>query len=79
MSCLTPHTSAIRRVTSGRISTTTRFRRDPIPSGERLTVAATAANPGALPDVFLRPIIGFGDINISSPTGKSCTTRCSCS
>ena len=28
-------------------------------------------NPGALPDVFLRPILGFGDINISSPVGKS--------
>ena len=28
-------------------------------------------NPGALPDVFLRPIIGFGDINISSPVGKA--------
>jgi hypothetical protein len=28
-------------------------------------------NPGALPDVFLRPIIGFGDISISSPNGWS--------
>jgi len=27
--------------------------------------------PGALPDVFLRPIIGFGNINISSPVGTS--------
>ena len=27
--------------------------------------------PGALPDVFLRPILGFGNINISSPVGKS--------
>jgi len=35
------------------------------------TVNATAANPGALPDVFLRPIVGFGDINISRPSGKS--------
>jgi hypothetical protein len=28
-------------------------------------------NPGALPDVFLRPIVGFGDINISSPVGEA--------
>jgi hypothetical protein len=28
-------------------------------------------NPGALPDEFLRPITGFGDINISSPVGKA--------
>jgi hypothetical protein len=27
-------------------------------------------NPGALPDVFLRPIRGFGDINIARPTGR---------
>jgi hypothetical protein len=49
-----------------------------IPAGARFqaqnrdaTVAATAANPGALPDVFLRPIVGFGDITITEPTGKS--------
>jgi hypothetical protein len=29
--------------------------------------AATAASPGALPDDFLRPIVGFGSISISSP------------
>ena len=29
------------------------------------------SNPGALPDVFLRPIIGFGDITITAPTGTS--------
>ena len=34
-------------------------------------MAATAANPGAMPDVFLRPILGFGDITITEPTGKS--------
>ena len=28
-------------------------------------------NPGALPDVFLRPILGFGDINIAAPVGKA--------
>src|SRR3989441_518817 len=27
--------------------------------------------PGALPDQFLRPIIGFGNINISAPIGKA--------
>ncbi|MGH9159680.1 MAG: carboxypeptidase regulatory-like domain-containing protein [Vicinamibacteraceae bacterium] len=49
-----------------------------IPAGARFlpehrddTVDASAANPGALPDEFLRPITGFGDIAISSPIGKS--------
>src|SRR4029453_11969892 len=45
-----------------------------IPAGARFlpenrdpTVTPTAANPGALPDVFLRPILGFGDITITAP------------
>jgi hypothetical protein len=49
-----------------------------LPAGARFlaenrdpTVEATAANPGALPDEFLRPITGFGDIEISSPIGKA--------
>ena len=57
-----------------------------IPSGARfdprnrdLTVPDSATTgldpskpiPGALPDQFLRPIIGFGNINISSPIGTS--------
>jgi hypothetical protein len=42
-----------------------------LPQNRDLTVAATAANPGALPDVFLRPIIGFGDISITEPIGNS--------
>jgi hypothetical protein len=49
-----------------------------IPAGARFqaenrdpTRTPTAANPGALPDVFLRPIVGFGNINISSPVGSS--------
>jgi hypothetical protein len=51
---------------------------NPIPAGARFlpqnrdaTVAATAANPGAMPDVFLRPILGYGDITITEPTGQS--------
>ncbi len=42
-----------------------------LPENRDTTVAATAANPGALPDVFLRPIIGFGDITITEPSGQS--------
>jgi hypothetical protein len=42
-----------------------------LPQNRDLTVNATAANPGAFPNDFLRPILGFGDINISSPTGKA--------
>ena len=40
-----------------------------LPQNRDTTVAASAANPGALPDVFLRPIIGFNDIEIASPSG----------
>ncbi|MET0214849.1 MAG: TonB-dependent receptor [Vicinamibacterales bacterium] len=42
-----------------------------LPENRDATVAATAANPGALPDVFLRPITGFGDIDITEPSGRS--------
>jgi hypothetical protein len=42
-----------------------------LPENRDTTVTATAANPGALPDVFLRPIPGFGDISISEPVGRS--------
>jgi hypothetical protein len=42
-----------------------------LPQNRDTTVAATAANPGAMPDVFLRPIVGFGDITITEPTGTS--------
>jgi hypothetical protein len=41
------------------------------PENRDLTVTPTAANPGALPDVFLRPIVGFGDIEITEPSGQS--------
>jgi hypothetical protein len=41
------------------------------PENRDVTVNATATNPGALPDAFLRPITGFGDINISRPVGKA--------
>jgi hypothetical protein len=41
------------------------------PESRDTTVNASAANPGALPDVFLRPIIGFGDITVSDPVGRS--------
>jgi hypothetical protein len=37
------------------------------PESRDLTVNPTAASAGALPDVFLRPIPGFGDINIGGP------------
>ncbi len=36
-------------------------------SSRDTTVTPTAANPGALPDVFLRPILGFGDIYMGGP------------
>ena len=36
-----------------------------------LTVTPTAANPGAMPDVFLRPVIGFGNISMTEPIGNS--------
>ena len=42
-----------------------------LPENRDPTVTPTAANPGALPDVFLRPITGFGDISITEPTGNS--------
>ena len=35
------------------------------PSSRDVTKTASAANPGAYDDVFLRPIVGFGDINIT--------------
>ena len=38
-----------------------------LPENRDVTVTPTAANPGAMPDIFLRPIVGFGDINISYP------------
>ena len=42
-----------------------------LPQNRDLTVTPTAANPGALPDVFLRPILGFGEINMTEPIGNS--------
>jgi len=42
-----------------------------LPENRDTTVNATAANPGALPDAFLRPITGFLDINISGPRGRA--------
>jgi len=36
-----------------------------LPSSRDFTRTPTAANPGALDDVFLRPILGFNDINIT--------------
>jgi hypothetical protein len=42
-----------------------------LPSSRDVTKTATPANPGAFDDVFLRPILGFGDINISGPGFES--------
>jgi hypothetical protein len=42
-----------------------------LPQNRDLTVTPTAANPAAMPDVFLRPIPGFGDISITEPIGNS--------
>jgi hypothetical protein len=42
-----------------------------LPQNRDLTVTPTAANPGALPDVFLRPILGFGEIDMTEPIGNS--------
>src|SRR4030095_14452680 len=42
-----------------------------LPQSRDLTVTPTAANPAAMPDVFLRPIPGFGDISITEPIGNS--------
>ena len=41
------------------------------PENRDVTVTPTAANPGALPDAFLRPYVGFGDISITEPNGKT--------
>lgn len=41
------------------------------PDTATLGLQPNKPNPGALPDAFLRPIPGFGDINISSPVGKA--------
>jgi hypothetical protein len=38
-----------------------------LPSSRDVTKAASAASPGAYDDVFLRPILGFGDITIAGP------------
>jgi hypothetical protein len=40
-----------------------------LPQNRDTTVNATPANPGALPDAFLRPIRGFNDIEIATPSG----------
>jgi hypothetical protein len=42
-----------------------------LPQNRDLTVNATAANPGAIPDAFLRPVLGFGNISITEPIGNS--------
>jgi Carboxypeptidase regulatory-like domain len=42
-----------------------------LPENRDPTVPASAANPGALADAFLRPIIGYNDIAITKPTGRS--------
>ncbi len=42
-----------------------------LPSSRDVTKTANPANPGAFDDVFLRPILGFGDINISGPGYES--------
>ena len=41
------------------------------PDTATLGLQPNKPNPGALPDAFLRPILGFGDINISMPVGKA--------
>ena len=41
------------------------------PENRDLSVTPTAANPGALPDVFLRPYIGFNEISINEPVGET--------
>jgi carboxypeptidase family protein len=40
------------------------------PESRDPTVTPTATNPGALPDAYLRPYLGFSDINIASSTGR---------
>jgi len=42
-----------------------------LPENRDTTVTPTAANPGALPDNFLRPYLGFGEISINEPIGDS--------
>jgi hypothetical protein len=42
-----------------------------LPENRDATVTATAANPGAIPDAFLRPVLGFGNISITEPIGNS--------
>jgi Carboxypeptidase regulatory-like domain len=42
-----------------------------LPENRDPTVTPTATNPGALPDVFLRPYVGFGDIEMTETTGRS--------
>jgi hypothetical protein len=42
-----------------------------VPDSATTGLDPTKPIPGALPDQFLRPIIGFGNINISSPIGTS--------
>jgi hypothetical protein len=42
-----------------------------LPQNRDTTVTATAANPGALPDNFLRPYLGFGEISINEPIGDT--------
>jgi Carboxypeptidase regulatory-like domain len=42
-----------------------------VPDSATVGLDPTKANPGALPDVFLRPIVGFGDLTITRADGKS--------
>jgi hypothetical protein len=42
-----------------------------LPDSATVGLQPNKPNPGALPDVFLRPIVGFGDINISRATGRA--------
>jgi hypothetical protein len=49
------------------------------PDSATVGLDPTKPNPGALPDVFLRPIIGFGDITVVRSDGTSNTTLCRCS
>ena len=41
------------------------------PANRDVTQTPSAANPRALPDAFLRPIRGFGDINIGEPVNTA--------
>jgi len=42
-----------------------------LPQNRDTTVAASALSPGALPDAFLRPIVGYNDIWMEQPTARS--------